>query len=138
MLYFLLGLLAFVGLYFLANAFVNANPALIADRVRRGVGMALLVSAVLLALTGRWFLALPLAAFALSFLGPRHAARGRSAGGASGRSRVRSAMLEMELDHHSGAMRGRVIAGRFAERALDALSNEDLMELWYNLRITQQ
>ncbi len=36
-------------------------------------------------------------------------------------SQVRSAFLEMELDHDSGAMRGRIIAGRYEGVSLDAL-----------------
>jgi hypothetical protein len=36
-------------------------------------------------------------------------------------SRVRSAFVEMELDHDTGAMRGRILAGRHEGAALDAL-----------------
>jgi DnaJ-domain-containing protein 1 len=42
----------------------------------------------------------------------------RSAGQAS---RVRSAFLEMELDHDTGAMRGRILAGPHEGRSLDTL-----------------
>src|SRR5207244_5416436 len=44
-------------------------------------------------------------------------------------SRVRSAFLEMELDHDSGAVRGRVISGRHSGAALDALELSTLLEL---------
>ena len=36
-------------------------------------------------------------------------------------SRVRSAFVEMELDHDTGTMRGRILAGRHEGAALDAL-----------------
>jgi hypothetical protein len=36
-------------------------------------------------------------------------------------SRVRSAFVEMELDHDTGAMRGRILAGRYEGVTLDAL-----------------
>ena len=36
-------------------------------------------------------------------------------------SRVRSAFVEMELDHDTGAMRGRILAGPHEGAALDAL-----------------
>ncbi|MCC2112064.1 MAG: DnaJ domain-containing protein [Hyphomicrobiales bacterium] len=126
MLYFLLGLVAFALVYFAANAFVNANPAMVADQVRRGIGIALLGAAILLALTGRWVFALPLAGFALSFLGPRTTPRT----GTPGTSRVRSAMLEMTLDHATGAMTGQVIAGQFKHRMLDDLDDEERLDLW--------
>ena len=37
-------------------------------------------------------------------------------------SRVRSAFVEMELDHDSGAMRGRILAGPHEGVTLDALN----------------
>ncbi len=44
-------------------------------------------------------------------------------------SRVRTAYLEMELDHDSGTMRGRVLAGPHEGASLDALDPEALMGL---------
>ncbi len=44
-------------------------------------------------------------------------------------SRIRTAFLEMELDHDSGAMHGRVIAGRYAGASLDALEATVLIGL---------
>jgi hypothetical protein len=48
----------------------------------------------------------------------------KSAGQAS---RVRSAFLEMELDHDTGAMRGRILAGRHEGAELDALDLTTLL-----------
>ncbi len=42
---------------------------------------------------------------------------------------MRSAYLEVELDHDSGVMRGRVLAGRYQGAALDALAAPTLIEL---------
>ena len=36
-------------------------------------------------------------------------------------SRVRSAFLEMELDHDTGTMRGRILAGKHEGASLDSL-----------------
>jgi hypothetical protein len=44
-------------------------------------------------------------------------------------SRVRSAFLEMELDHDSGAMRGRILAGKHEGVTLDALDVATLVGL---------
>ena len=45
------------------------------------------------------------------------------------RSTVRTAALEMELDHDSGGLEGVVLAGRFEGRALSGLSLQDLLAL---------
>ncbi|MDD9909865.1 MAG: DnaJ domain-containing protein [Ahrensia sp.] len=50
-------------------------------------------------------------------------------GGGPRRSSVRSAALEMELDHESGAMNGMVLVGRHEGRELEALTLEELYEL---------
>lgn len=39
-------------------------------------------------------------------------------------------MVEMELDHDSGAMNGLVLAGRFQGKKLDDLGEAELKELW--------
>jgi hypothetical protein len=44
-------------------------------------------------------------------------------------SRVRSAMIEMELDHDTGAMNGTVLAGAFAGRTLNDMPEEALRRL---------
>jgi len=57
--------------------------------------------------------------------------QGRAASGPSGgqTSTVRTRFLQMELDHDSGALSGRVLEGRFQGRALADLDLEQLMEL---------
>lgn len=49
------------------------------------------------------------------------------------RSTVRTAALEMELDHDTGALAGIVLAGRFEGRRLASLSHEDLVALYREL-----
>ena len=46
-----------------------------------------------------------------------------------GQSVVETRFLRMTLDHQSGEMAGKVLAGRFAGRALDALSQQQLIGL---------
>jgi hypothetical protein len=48
---------------------------------------------------------------------------------AGGDSTVRTALLEMRLDHDSGAMDGRVLAGPFAGRRLSAMTRAELLAL---------
>ena len=52
------------------------------------------------------------------------------------KSEVRTHALEMELDHDSGRMEGRCLTGQFSGRALSSLSDEELLRLLEELRIT--
>ena len=61
---------------------------------------------------------------------------GSGASSAGGVSRVRSAMIEMELDHATGAVRGVVLAGRDEGKQLDALTRPNLMELYAPVEAT--
>ena len=89
--------------------------------------------AVFLFLRGELAVALPLGAFGLGLLGwlpfgpAGFSQRVNKTGG--GTSHVRSAYLEMELDHDSGAMRGRMLAGRYQGTALDRLDVKTLTGL---------
>jgi hypothetical protein len=58
---------------------------------------------------------------------PGGSASSRPSGGQT--SRVRSAMVEMELDHDTGAMAGTVLAGVHAGRRLDDLREPELQGL---------
>ena len=79
----------------------------------------------LLGARGRLDIAIPLGLTGLGLLGwlpwsiPGLGARTQKSAGQV--SRVRSAFVEMELDHDTGAMRGRILAGRHEGAALDAL-----------------
>ena len=75
----------------------------------------------------------PLGAFGLGLLGwlpfgvSGFGARTQKSAGQT--SRVRSAYFEMELDHDSGAMRGRVLAGRHQGTALESLDVKTLVAM---------
>ncbi len=143
-----LGMAALIGVIVLFQGFVSANPAKLAVTVKRAGAAFLMAFAVAMLLTGRFVVALPLFAFALMLAGPtagRYAAWvkpflgawgglfGAIGGGAKARGRrstVRSAALEMELDHDTGTLSGRVLAGRYEGFDLARLSVEDLLALW--------
>jgi hypothetical protein len=113
--------------------FVNANPARIAQGWRASVLIIGFAIAGVLALTGRIGLAVPLVALLLTLysrgiLRSPGATRMRGAPGAR-RSMVRTAALEMELDHESGTMSGRVLAGTYEGKSLDALDPAALVRL---------
>jgi len=108
-----------------SGAFSTPNPTGFARGVRSAGGVIVLAVAVFLGATGQIMTAAPLAVFAAGLLGwipwnPTSFAH-RYQKSRHQVSRVRSAFLEMELDHDTGIMRGTVISGRYAGTQLDAL-----------------
>lgn len=134
MIYFLIGVALLTAVVLGIRSFVQANPADLARQLRKYAGILLLVLGGVFALTGRFFFAIPMIGLGLSLLGV--AGLGGLTGTykpnkASGqRSRVRTAMVEMELDHDTGAMTGLILAGNFQGRMLDELSEQELHAFW--------
>jgi hypothetical protein len=128
----LLGILALLLILWALNAFARTDPRTVVRFAKMSGGTVALAGAATLAATGRLALAVPLGIAGLSLLGlwPGLAAFGRRARRGRGQtSRVRSAFLEMELDHDTGAMRGRILAGRHEGVWLDALETTTLVGL---------
>ena len=128
----LVGFFALLLAVFALKAFVKAPPAILARLLKRGGGFAALAAAAFLVARGRIDMGLMLAGLGLWLLGVGGASlRGfRQTGSRGGVSRVRSAMIEMELDHASGAMRGLILAGPNEGKQLDGLTRPDLMKLY--------
>src|SRR5712692_9889508 len=107
------------------NAFTKVTPQTTAAVLKAGGGLGALALAGVLGVRGRLDVAIPLGLTGLGLLGwlpwsiPGFGARTRKSAGQV--SRVRSAFVEMELDHDTGAMRGRVLAGPHEGKALDGL-----------------
>jgi DnaJ-domain-containing protein 1 len=107
------------------NGFTKINPRIAAAALKAGGGLGALALAGVLGVRGRLDMAIPLGLTGLGLLGwlpwslPGMAARTRKSAGQV--SRVRSAFVEMELDHDSGAMNGRILAGRHEGATLNAL-----------------
>jgi hypothetical protein len=123
MLPLLVGLVALVLFMWGLGVFTKADPKGLALGARRAGGVAALVGAGFLLIRGNVPLALPLGLTGLGLLGwgPWRTWGQRAQKSAGQVSRVRSAFLEMELDHDTGAMHGKVIAGPRAGTPLDAL-----------------
>jgi hypothetical protein len=113
--------------------FMRADPARLAVLLRKGGAALAGLFALLLLMTGRFFLGVVAAGFAWALWTDRlpfRAAIPGLSGGKPGRTTtVRTAFLEMTLDHTSRAINGRVTAGRFAGSALSALSQRELLQL---------
>jgi hypothetical protein len=129
----LLGAAVLILLLWAGSAFSKADPKQAARFVRYVGGGAALIASAFLLLKGAIGVAIPLGAVGLGLLGwlslwPANLA-GRTRKSAGKVSRVRSAFLEMELDHDSGAMRGFVLAGRYEGKSLDAIGSSTLIGL---------
>jgi hypothetical protein len=124
--YLLLGALGFWIVLAATKAFARANPASLARFFKQIGGYLVLAAALPLLLLGRFGLALSLGALGFWLLGIstspgswfKSAGRGKTA---NQTSRVRSAMIEMELDHETGKMRGLILAGPEQGKWLDDL-----------------
>jgi DnaJ domain len=139
MAYLILGLAALaIGLLVL-RALARANPTKVARRITVGGGVVSLLAAGVLALRGLAPVAIPLAMLGSWLLwgstsGPWGGGRARKSQGQT--SRIVTDHLEMELDHDTGEMRGRVLKGLFADRNIESLTPADMALLWQDCRIT--
>ena len=130
---FLLGVVVLILLLWAANAFSKADPKQAARLLRFIGGSAALIFAGFLLLRGEIGVAIPVGAVGLGLLGwlslwpPSFGGRTQKSLGQV--SRVRSAFLEMELDHDTGAMHGRILTGRYEGVALDTLDPPTLIGL---------
>lgn len=125
------GILILVGALWVLGVISKIDPKVGARVLKAAGGIIAIGMAAFLGLRGELYIAIPLGAFGLGLLGwlgpAGFSARTRKSGGQV--SRVRTAYVEMTLDHDSGAMAGRVLAGRFAGRPLDDLDTEALVAL---------
>jgi hypothetical protein len=137
--FLLLGLVALLLLLLAMRRFTFANAQVLAQQLRVGVGVAALAGAGVLVVRGMVGYAMSLAAFG-SWLLWGHG--GLPWGGFPGRtqrspgqtSRVATEYLEVELEHDSGEIRGRVLKGAFAGRDLETLTPIETAHLWQDCR----
>jgi len=136
--YFLLGLATLVFGLVIAQAFLRANPATMAVRLRLVAGIAALAGAGVLFFRGGTGYAVPLAGLGAWLIwgqgGPPLGWPGWGSPSSGQTSKVATEHLEMELDHDTGAMRGRVLKGFFAGRDLEDLKPVELAHLWQDCR----
>ncbi|GAA4114667.1 DnaJ domain-containing protein [Aminobacter aganoensis] len=118
--------LIFSGL--VATAFLRADAGQLARALKLAGPVVLGLVGVVLLLLGRAAIGGGLISAALAWYAA--GGRGRSAGKTPGkRSTVRTAALEMELDHDSGGLQGVVLAGREEGKSLASLGLVELKAL---------
>jgi len=132
------GVVAVVALYLLLQMFRAANPAMLARAIKIVGGVVSLAVAGYTGLRGELAVAIPLGIFGAGLLGwsPFGTTGFSSIGGLFGgrrssgqSSRVRSAFLDMSLDHDSGELSGTIVAGEHAGRPLGKFSLAELLAM---------
>jgi hypothetical protein len=139
MAYLAIGVLILLGVIAMLRAYASANPSTLATAAKRTALGSAALGAVLLLLRvplGIVFLAvgfaLPLA-LRWNALWPESGAQpGRPRGKTS---RIDTKYLSMELNHESGVIEGRVLAGRHRDRRLAELTFEQLLEVREDCRV---
>jgi hypothetical protein len=128
----LFGVLALILILWLLNSFVRSDPHKVIAVSKTAGGILALAGAAFLGVRGQLGLAIPLGVTGLGLLGwlPWPAGLGARTRKSQGQvSRVRTASIEMELEHDTGAMHGRVLVGRHEGASLDALEVATLAAL---------
>jgi hypothetical protein len=126
----LVGLLVVALTYFALRSYTQASPTALVRVFRGGGGLLALALGGLMFLRGALAPGLALAGLGLWLLGVGNLPGfRRGSRRTAGVSRVRSAMIEMELDRLTGAMRGVVLAGKHEGLPLDQLTRPQLLEL---------
>jgi hypothetical protein len=127
----LLGIALLFLLIWALYGFTRIDVKTMAPILRKSGGVAALVGAAFFTARGQVAIGLPLGFAGLSLLGwMGPASFGQRTHKSTGQvSRVSSQYIEMELDHDSGAMRGRILKGRMEGVTLDALDVPGLLSL---------
>ena len=129
----LYGIAAVALVWWLAKTFTRTDSAVLAKSLKVVAGLTALGAAVVLGIRGRFDMALLLGGFgawSLGWSGLNIPGPWRKFQQAPGRfSRIRSAMIEMEIDHATGAVEGTVLAGSLAGRRLSSLDPAGLRHL---------
>lgn len=127
------GVVVLVLVLWALNIYSKADPKVLARVLRPAGGILALAVAGFLGLRGHLEVAIPLGLTGLGLLGwGPFASAGwfqRTQKTPGQVSRVRTAFVEMELDHDTGAMRGHMLAGRHQGQSLDGLEVAVLIEL---------
>jgi hypothetical protein len=116
----------------LTTAFLRLDAASLAKALRLAGPAVLALAGFALLILGRAALGGLLLSAAAGLYGVSRG-KGRIAKPAGQRSTVRTAALEMELDHDTGALEGIVLAGTYEQKLLSSLSLTQLLRLYGEL-----
>jgi DnaJ domain len=129
----IIGILVLILVLWLLNTFARSDPHKLAAVLKTSGGIVALAGAAFFGVRGHLELAIPLGVTGLGLLGwlpfgpAGFGARTRKSAGQV--SRVRTAFMETELEHDTGAMHGRILVGRYEGVSLDQLDVATLIRL---------
>ena len=135
----LLGAVALVAIIFLLRGFVGADPKALVKALRYAGAAGLGLLALFLVFTDRIGAAVFVASAAWGLFTrghiwpggwPNYSFPGRTRSAPGQTTNVRTAWLEMELDHDSGDMRGTVLKGAHSGRRLEQIGRDALIVLY--------
>lgn len=141
--FLLLGLLLLIVVVLIAHRTAGANAGQILRQLRIGCGVVLLAASAAFAVRGLGSYAGPMALVGTWLLWGRGlpTPMGGPGGGWGGQSRssgqtskVQTETLELELDHDTGQMTGRILAGMFEGRRIESLKPAEMALLWQDCR----
>jgi DnaJ domain len=116
----------------LVAAFLRVDASRLAGGLRLAGPLVLAIVGVVITITGRAGVGGLLLSGAAAWYGLGRA-KGRVSTPRGQRSTVRTAALEMELDHDTGGLEGIVLAGRHEQKTLSSLTLKQLKELYKEL-----
>ena len=128
-LYLFFLIFAVIGLYWLMTTPAKQRVAVLSTA---GPVLVIMVGS-LLTLLRRGAIGIPLIILGVSWWRKNRSKRPISSAEGE-KSTVRSANLEMELDHDSGEMDGTLLTGRLKGVRLSSLSGEEILSLYFDLR----
>ncbi|QKC96820.1 DnaJ domain-containing protein [Mesorhizobium sp. NZP2298] len=115
------------------SAFLRADPARLASGTRTLAPVLLALAGGALLLVGRSGIGGVILFVAIGWYAAAHANRPKAGSAPGKRSTVRTAALEMELDHNTGGLEGLVLAGRHDGKMLGAMGLAELQHLYREL-----
>ena len=117
----------------LLAAFLRTSPTAIASALRMLAPLLLGLAGFAVVGIGKAGAGSFMVAVALGWFAATQLASKKPKPTAGGRSMVRTAALEMELDHETGALEGLVLAGRNEGKMLSAMGESELIALYREL-----
>jgi DnaJ domain len=134
MTYVIGALAALLVLLLLVTSFLKSDAAQLARTLRAAGPFVLALFGVVLLLVGRAGVGGLLLSTALAWYGASKMSAPAKPKTPGKRSSVRTAALEMELEHDTGGLEGMVLAGRHEQRVLSTMSLRELRELYADLK----